>query len=96
MSDTWFHASTYGTPQIKPVQVARATEHKVVVIEQWFGRAPVERKRDKTAAAEIFRPTWEECHAWLLDNAEARVKSMRLQLGAANGRLGNIKGMRKP
>jgi hypothetical protein len=91
MSETWFR--TGGWKQlIEPVQVERHTDQSV-----WIGG----KRRARTTFSysdgeEGIFPTWTEARDQLLANAQSKVESLRRQLEAANGKLGNIKGLKEP
>lgn len=84
-SSQWFQADRYGVGRILPVTVDRATEASV-----WVGG----RRRAIATDCEIYAPTWEAAHAWLLSYAEARVAQARRLLELANSYHGNVKGMK--
>lgn len=54
------------------------------------------RRRSKESGYERFHDTWEKAHAFLLDRETKNVEAIRRQLDYANGKLGNVKGMKKP
>lgn len=100
MSETWYR--TGGWKQIiEPVEVVKVTEKSVTVVEQRWTLdggvgEPAKVRHPKRSASYNFFQTWEEAHAYLLDKAEREVNGARLRLNDATGRLGNIKGLKKP
>lgn len=100
MSETWYRTGGWGH-LIEEVQVVKSTEKSVIVLEKrWMigGRDQEYQKvrHAKRSEYSAYFPTWEEAHAYLLDKAEREVNGARLRLNDATGRLGNIKGLKKP
>ena len=95
MSETWYRTRRYHSA-IEPVEVVKATSKTVVVNEWAFAGQRNERKSNITSDYSQHFRTWEEARAHLIERAEDRVKSLRLQLEQANGHLGNVKGLKKP
>jgi hypothetical protein len=73
--------------KITPVEVERETESSV-----WING----NRRAKITEWDTFHDTWDEAHAHLLKHAEQQAQSARRNLEAANGSLGNVKGMKRP
>lgn len=72
--------------QIEAIEIDKATEKTVTIKGRRFNRD----------AWQFYSPTWEEAHAHLLADAEARVLAARRSLELAQGYLGNAKGMKPP
>ena len=77
---TWF-----GT--IQKIDVEKETSSSV-----WIGG----RRRAKEGQSERFYDTWLEAWDYLLEEANKDVMLARRRLEMANGKLGNIKGMKEP
>lgn len=86
-TETWYEIANYGTPKITPVRVLRETSKQIVLADCH----PANARRNK---AHTYFPTWDEAHAYLLSETEARVIAARQTLERERGKLGNIKGMR--
>lgn len=78
--------------KIEALEVLRETAHQVV-LPPTRGRETRESKRSDWSN---WHDTWEEAHAFLVDKAQREVDAIRGQLERAKGKLGNIKGMKKP
>jgi hypothetical protein len=50
----------------------------------------------KVGSYAAYHDSWDEAHAFLMSSAESEVGQARLRLETANGKLGNIKGMKAP
>lgn len=74
--------------RIDVVEVLRETKSTVTLADN-----TTERKHTLWHA---YFDTWEEAHGRLMEIAEGDVKGARLRLQAAQGFLGNVKGMTKP
>lgn len=87
----WFYASDAG---IKPVEILGYTEQAVYLPPPptHSGKRRLTRIREHGA----YFATWEEAHGWLVERAASEVRRCRRALESANGRLGNIKGMKPP
>jgi hypothetical protein len=81
----------WGNSLINAVECSRETEKCVFTLDKRYG---TERRHDKTTSYECYHASWADAHAYLLKKAEAEVSAARLRLEAANGKLGNIKGMK--
>ena len=88
-TQTWWRA--YWERRIEPVQVERFTEQSV-----WIDGRRRARMSDGYGRIDGYFPTWAEARDALLEEAEGKVASIRLQLEQANGKLGNIRGMKEP
>jgi hypothetical protein len=83
--------------KIEKVEVLRETDACVYVPATGYRKSGSgERRESKLSDYAQYHDTWADAHAYLLQKAERVVKSARQQLEAANGKLGNIKGMRPP
>lgn len=90
VTTTWFKTTRHGR-EIEPVEVIKSTEATVTLAAtRWYG----ERRARRISTYECFYPTWEAAHAALMDDAEKSVTYARLELDRAQGRLGNIKGLK--
>lgn len=80
--------------KIEAIEVLRETEHQVVLPpSNPRGRECRESKRTDWSN---WHDTWEDARAFLMGNAQREVDRARMALERAKGRLGNIKGMKKP
>lgn len=73
--------------KIEPVEVERETEGSV-----WVDG----RRTAKTSTWASYFDSWAEAHARLVLEQEEAVASLRRQLESANGKLGQIRGMKPP
>lgn len=73
--------------KIEPVEVERETANCV-----WVKG----RRAAKASSWDSYYDSWAEAHARLVVEQEEAVASLRRQLEAANGKLGQIKGMKPP
>lgn len=85
-------SSYHSTPKIEEVEALRETKDCVYVPR--FGGG--ERRTFKQGAYESYFDTWELAHSHILERAQGEVDGIRANLERANGKLGNIKGMKKP
>jgi hypothetical protein len=76
-----------GRNLIEPVEVEKETASSV-----WING----RRNNKRSGYDSYFDTWEEAKAYLLEQAERKVAGRRRSLEAANGELGNIRGLKKP
>ncbi len=81
-----------GGALINPIEVIRETEKCVYVID--YNGQP--RRQMKENRYEQVHETWEAAHKFLMDAQQEKVDYLRKQLETANGRLGQIKGIKKP
>jgi hypothetical protein len=99
MSETWYR-TTRGSIRIEPIEVERSTEKSVFVRDPFgFGTPRARATVDRCAITSEyfqFHRTWDDAKAFLLQQQEEKVISLRAQLDSANGKLGNIKGLKKP
>lgn len=77
----------YSNPRIIEVEVEKETESSV-----WVRGSRSAKLTDNRG----YFDSWEDAHAFLLKNAEAKVEQARISLAYYNGKLGNVKGMKKP
>ena len=83
----WYEACNWGTPTIRAVRVLRETAHQVVLADCTPGNA-------RRAKANTYFPTWAEAHAHMLRMTQRELDAARVALARAQGRHGNVKGMR--
>jgi hypothetical protein len=86
------YSVSFWRARIEPVEVGRLTAKTACVITKSGGFS---REHLRTRCGGIFA-TWEEAHAALLANAERELNNAGLALQQAQGRHGNIVGMKKP
>ncbi len=84
---TWYEVSYYGATQIKPVRVLRETPHQIVLTDCSPGNA-------RRAKADTYFPTWDAAHDYLMSVVQRELDTARLALSRAQGRHGNVKGMK--
>lgn len=72
---------------IKPILVDRETENSVFIGST---------RNAKRSSFHNYFDTWGEAKAFLLKNAENEAVIARKRLEYANGKVGNIKGLKKP
>lgn len=82
-----FRTGGWGNKLIESVEIDRETETSIFI-----GKT---RNAKRSSWCSYF-DTWEDAHAYLLKKAENAVASARRQLEEANGKLGNIRGLKKP
>lgn len=61
----------------------------------FFVKLPNGRKDAKRSSGYNYFDTFQEAKVFLIDVAEKKVRSLRLQLERANGELGQIKGIKE-
>jgi hypothetical protein len=81
-----FRASRFGA-KVAEVDVERETESSV-----WIDGS----RTSKRSVHENYFDSWEEARDYLLTMAENDLMSARRKLELAQGRVGNIRGMKKP
>lgn len=88
--------------RIEQVECVRESESSVWIAkigrELRPGALPktLEIRRAKNTDYESYHDTWVDAHALIVRRAESDVASARSALEYANGKLGNIKGMKPP
>lgn len=89
-----YRAGGYGDKLIEKVKAIKLTA-KTLIYEatDWRGEAHKQTER-LHASFHAFFPSWEEARDWLLRKAENDLESARLQLQRAQGKVGNIKGLK--
>lgn len=87
--ETWWEVNDWGTPTITPVEVLSTTEHTIIL-------AGVARANARRRKADVYFPTWEKAHAHILELTKSRLESARRSLQDAQGKYGNVVGMRNP
>lgn len=87
--------------KITAVEIIKETEKQVHILVEW--EDSWSKKKHSRVYRELkesqyhhWHDTWEEAHAYLMEQANRHVESIRLNLERAKGALGNIKGMKKP
>ena len=78
-----------------------AASKKIVIVEvvgetDRFVKLINGRKESKMAERRIYCNTFDDAKNFLVDNAQKKVYSLRLQLERAKGELGQIKGIKEP
>jgi hypothetical protein len=73
--------------KITPVEVERESDSSL-----WING----RRSAKTSQHETYHDTWDQAHAHLMERANQNCESARYNLQTANGKLGNVKGMKRP
>ena len=94
--ETWYKAGDYARNLIEPATVVKSTDKTVLIRAKSWNDRVYESRRAIVSGSHCFFRTWEEARAHLLAKAESEVDSLRRQLEAANGKLGNVRGMKKP
>ena len=74
-------------------EIERETATQVVLCQ---GLRLTNRRQNKRSGHANWHDTWEDAHTFLVTEAEREVNSLRLRLDQAKGRLGQIKGMKRP
>jgi len=80
-----FRTGGYGNKLIESVEIDRETESSVFIGKN---------RNAKRSSYHNYFDTWDDAKAFLLKNAEDEAASIRRQLEVANGKLGNIRGLR--
>lgn len=73
--------------KITPVEVERETDSSL-----WIKG----RRQAKSLQHETYHDTWDIAHAYLMEIANQHCQTARRNLETANGKLGNVKGMKRP
>jgi hypothetical protein len=81
------YKTNYSKNRIEAVTVERETDTSV-----WIGT----RRVAKMSTYDAYHDSWSAAHTFLLANAERGIDIARQDLEMANGKLGNIKGMKVP
>ena len=76
--------------EIEAFEVVRETANHIILL----GGNDLEQRMNKVTALTNWHDTWEEAHNFLTSRAQADIDSLRMRLTAANGKLGQIKGMK--
>jgi len=100
MSETWYRTGRWRS-LIEPVEVVKENKKSVWIREDRWKldgecAEPAVVMQAKASQYWRFFKSWEEAHAHLVERAEQAVADARLRLNDATGRLGNIKGLKKP
>ena len=80
-----FRTNAWGNKLIEPVEIDRETDSSVFIGKN---------RNAKRSSYHNYFDTWEDAKAFLLKNAEDEAASCLRQLETANGKLGNIRGLR--
>ena len=80
-----FRAGGWGNKLIESVEVDRETDNSIFIGKN---------RNAKRSSYHNYFDTWDDAKAFLLKNAEDEAASCRRQLEVANGKLGNIRGLR--
>jgi hypothetical protein len=88
-----FKTGGWGKSPIEAVECVRETAQSVWIAGTHGGG---ESRQAKVSGYICFHDTWELAHAYLLEKAERAVRHARENLEVANGKLGNIKGIKPP
>jgi hypothetical protein len=76
--------------KIEAVEIERETEKQVIIPAQGRSKA---RRENKASDMNNWHDTWGAAHAFLVENAQRNVESLRKQLELTNDKLEQIKGM---
>jgi|SRR5687768_3624583 len=91
MSDaqTWYRVDKYSAAKVAPVQVVRATDKTVVVLEKMlYGNVFTERRVNRRSEWHVFYPTEIEAWTQLRDRAVRKVELHKQELQRARTALG--------
>ena len=72
---------------IEPIEIDRETDFSVFIGKE---------RNAKRSSWHNYFDTWDDAKTFLLEHAESEAASCRRQLEVANGKLGNIRGLKKP
>lgn len=81
-----------GVGLIREVEVVRETDHCVYILDS-RGK---EFRQFKESQHGHIHDSWEDAHRFLITKQQEKVDSLRKQLERENGKLGQIKGIKKP
>lgn len=97
MSDSIIkYRTTLMNSKIEVVNCIRETESSVFLAGSDMRGKFKERREGKKTEWQQYHDTWSDAHSFLINRAEKEVLDARHRLEFANGRLGNIKGMKPP
>lgn len=83
--------------RIDRVECSKETAQSVwISVDRYGDHLATPQRASKLAQYHAYHDTWEAARDFLLKQAEAEVTQARRQLERANGKLGNVKGLRKP
>ena len=74
-------------------EIERETATQVILRQ---GLRLTARRQNKRSGHTNWHDTWEDAHTFLVTEAEREVNALRLRLEHAEGRLDQIKGMKRP
>jgi hypothetical protein len=88
----------YSADSIKQIEIERETAQCVWLYTNSIDKNNVRgtRRSAKRDSYAQYHDTWGDAHAFLIAKAEGNVAACRRSLESANGKLGNIKGMKPP
>ena len=72
---------------IEVVEVERETESSV-----WVNGS----RRKRSGGRDRYFDEWKDAHEWLIELAQRKLDDAKVALQRAQGRMGNIKGMKPP
>jgi len=81
--------------EIERVECTKETAKCVWRLEEYFGTKR-ESRSDKMGAGWQYHDSWDDAHAYLTKQAEAKLIGARRTLETAQAFAGNVKGLRKP
>lgn len=91
---TWFRVR--GT-HIDAVEVVKVNPETLMVSSKYLmGKGRKELRVAKASQYEKYFPSFDEARAYLLNYIDMSIVRLRRQLEQANGRRGQIKGMKEP
>lgn len=77
--------------KIEALEVERETAKQIFLPAKNLMRA---RRENKVSDWSNWHDSWDAAHAFLVENAERDVESLRMRLEQAKGKLGQIRGMK--
>jgi hypothetical protein len=84
---------TFSTNSIERIEVLRETEQSVFLPSTLTCG---ERRESKIGSYWSYHDSWEAALAYLISEAEKKVRTSQLRLNAAKGALNQLKGMKPP
>ena len=76
--------------KIEEFEILRETEHCIISSDTVRGK----RREKKESNYSNWHDSWGEAHEFLVSKAQSEVDSLRIRLQQANGRVGQLKGMK--
>jgi hypothetical protein len=80
--------------EIRPCNVTKETPHKITFLAG--SNEEFTRTENKESSYHAWFDTWENAHAYVVAKCEKEVESCEMKLERAKGRLGQVRGMKKP